>query len=109
MKRKIIQGVSIAAVILVANAGFILLSAQRGAAGGTEVHVLASDGMKPALQALLPQIERLIGHRVAPEFDPSKTLKQKIQAGEAFDVAILASDTLDELIQEGKIKIHQNH
>lgn len=103
MKRKIIQEVSIGAAILVASAGFIFLSALRGAAKGTEVRVLASDGMKPALQALLPQIEHLIGHCVAPEFEPSKTLKQKIQAGEAFDVAIVASDTLDELIQEGKI------
>jgi molybdate transport system substrate-binding protein len=103
VKRKIIQYVSIGAAILVANAASILLSARQRAAEGTEVRVLASDGMKPALQALFPQIEHMIGHQVAPEFEPSKTLKQKIQAGEAFDVAILATDTLDELIQEGKI------
>ena len=103
MKREIIQDVSIAAAILVANAGLIFLPAQRATARDMEVRVLASDGMKPALQALLPQIEHLIGHRVAPDFEPSKALKQKIQSGEVFDVAILASNNIDELIQEGKI------
>jgi molybdate transport system substrate-binding protein len=75
-----------------------------GAQGqGTALRVYTSDGFKPALQALLPQIERTTGEKVSTEFEASKTLQQKIQAGEAFDVAILGSGNIDDLIQAGKI------
>jgi molybdate transport system substrate-binding protein len=70
---------------------------------GTALRVYTSDGFKPALQALLPQIERSLGQRVSPEFEASKTLQQKIQAGEAFDVAILGSGNIDDLIKTGKV------
>jgi molybdate transport system substrate-binding protein len=103
VKGKIIRVSSIAAAALAVNIGLAALLAQEAAAQGTELRVLSSDGMKPAVQALLPQIEHAIGHRLTTQFDASKRLKQKIQSGEAFDVAILTSDTLDDLIQQGKI------
>ena len=45
------------------------------------VRVYTSDGFKPALEALIPQIERATGRKVSPEFDASKTLQQKIESG----------------------------
>lgn len=101
---KIIQSVLLSAFFLVASAGFISTSIQRAAADGTSVLVLASNGVKPALQALLPQVEQSIGHRIAMDFEPSKALEEKIEAGRAFDVAILASENINDLIEKGKIE-----
>ena len=75
-----------------------------GAAAQTaEVHVLASNGIKAVVEELRPQAERAIGRPLAIEFNSSSALKQRIEAGEAFDVAILTSELLDELTKAGKI------
>jgi molybdate transport system substrate-binding protein len=68
-----------------------------------EVHVLASNGIKAVMDELRPQAERAIGHPLAIEVDSSSMLKQKIDGGEAFDVAIVTSEVLDELMKAGKI------
>jgi molybdate transport system substrate-binding protein len=69
----------------------------------TEIHVLASNGIKAVMEELRPQAEREIGRPLAIEFNSSSALKQKIEAGETFDVAILTSDLLEALTKEGKI------
>jgi molybdate transport system substrate-binding protein len=69
-----------------------------------DLRVFTSDGFKPALEALIPQIERAIGCKISPEFDASKVLQQKIESGESFDVAILSSNVIDDLAKEGKVQ-----
>jgi molybdate transport system substrate-binding protein len=70
---------------------------------GAELRVLSSDGMEPAMRDLTPRIERTIGRKLKSQFDSSKNLVDKIQAGEGFDVAILTTATIDDLIKQGKI------
>jgi molybdate transport system substrate-binding protein len=94
---------TIVAAILATTLGFIFLFASKAPAQGTEIRVFTSDGMKAAMEELTPQIERSIGHRLATQFDSSKALRDKIQSGEPFDVAILTSDVVDDLIKQGKI------
>ena len=98
---------AIAAAVVAVSFGFILLFAQGAAAQATgqstQVRVLASDGVKPAVEELLPKIEHSIGRGLTTQFDSSKKLEEKIQAGEAFDVAILTSESIDTLIKQGKI------
>jgi molybdate transport system substrate-binding protein len=64
---------------------------------------MVSDGMKAVVEELTPQIEHAIGRKFAAQFNSSKNLRDKIQAGEAFDAAILTSDVLDDLIKQGKV------
>ena len=64
---------------------------------------MISDGMKTVVEELTPQIEQSIGRKLAAQFNSSKNLRDKIQAGEPFDAAILTSDVLDDLIKQGKI------
>jgi molybdate transport system substrate-binding protein len=101
MKRRI-KTANIAVGALVLGAGLLLTLAPRTPAQ-VQLRVFTSDGMKPALEALIPQIEQSIGCKLAPQFNSSKNLREKIQAGEPFDVAILTSDVIDDLIQKGKI------
>jgi molybdate transport system substrate-binding protein len=79
------------------------LLALRTSAQKTELHVMISDGMKTVVEELTPQIEHAIGRKLTVQFNSSKNLRDKIQAGEPFDAAILTSDVLDDLIKQGKI------
>ena len=94
---------TIAAGILTVGIGFIFLFAQKTPAQGTELLVVVSDGMKPSVEELVPQIENSIGRKLTIEFNSSKALREKIQSGEPFDAAILTSEIIDDLIKQGKI------
>jgi molybdate transport system substrate-binding protein len=94
---------TIAAAVLAVSVGFIFLFAPKAPAQGTELVVVTSDGVKAAVEELVPQIEHSIGHKLTTQFGSSKGLIAKIQAGEPFDAAILASDSIDDLIKQGKI------
>src|SRR6266853_1181668 len=103
LKNKRARISTIVTAILTLTAGFIFLLAQKTPAQGTELLVVVSDGMKPSVEELVPQIEHSIGRKLSMQFNSSKALKDKIQSGEPFDAAILASDIIDDLIKQGKI------
>jgi molybdate transport system substrate-binding protein len=103
VKAKTIRFGTILAATLAVTLGFIFLFVGKTPAQKAELHVFTSDGMKPAVEALIPQIEHSIGRKLATQFDASKTLRDKILSGAPFDVAILTSDVIDDLIKQGKI------
>jgi molybdate transport system substrate-binding protein len=81
----------------------LLLTAFQLAAQNAPVHVLASNGVKAVIDELKPQAERAIGRSLTIEFGTSSSIKTRIEGGEAFDVAILTSDVIDDLAKAGKI------
>jgi molybdate transport system substrate-binding protein len=101
--RKLMNAMMIAAAILALSAGMFSLFARGTRAQTTELRVMISDGMKTVVEELTPQIEHSIGRKLVAQFNSSKNLRDKIQAGEPFDAAILTSDVLDDLIKQGKI------
>ena len=103
MNRKIRTAITIAAAILALSAGLFSLFARGTPAQTTELRVMVSDGMKTVVEELTPQIEHSTGRKLTAQFNSSKNLRDKIQAGEPFDAAILTSDVLDDLIKQGKI------
>lgn len=86
-----------------AAAGFILLFAQALAAQNAAVGVLASNGVKGVMEEIVPQCERTVGHPLAMQFNTAAFLKERIEAGDAFDVALLTSEAIAGLSKEGKI------
>jgi molybdate transport system substrate-binding protein len=103
VKTKVMKLGTIAAATLAITAGFIFLFAQRAPAQSAELLVVVSDGMKPSVEQLVPQIEHAIGRKLTVQFNSSKNIRDKIQSGEPFDVAILTTDIIDDLIKQGKI------
>jgi molybdate transport system substrate-binding protein len=103
MKLQTIRILCTITVLLGSTMALGLPFAGRNAAQTSVLRVYTSDGFKPSLQALLPQAEHSVGRKVLPEFESSKTLQRKIESGEMFDVAILSTDVIDDLIKEGKI------
>lgn len=72
--------------------------------GVTPLRVLCSNGIRAALERLLPDAERAIGRPLSVRFSSSAALKQSIDQGEAFDVAILTPALVDELMQRGTLR-----
>ena len=71
--------------------------------GPVEIRVLASNGVKAALEALAPAFERKSQTRLDLRFDLTANLMRRIEAGEPFDLAIVADAAADRLAAQGKI------
>src|SRR6185503_14474623 len=84
-------------------AAIILALAHLAGAQSRPVRVLASNGVKAVVEALVPQCEKAIGRPLSIEFNSSSALKQGIDKGDPFDVAIVTSEMMDQLIKEGRI------
>src|SRR5258708_8964230 len=68
-----------------------------------EIKVIASNGVKEALNELAPSVERGTGPRLVSAFGLATALKRQIEAGEAFDLAILPAAAIDDLAKQGKV------
>ena len=80
-----------------------VVAVHHAAAQTKDIRVLASNGVKAVLEALVPQCEQATGRRLTIQFNSSAALKERIAAGEEFDVAIVTSDLIDSLIKDGKV------
>jgi len=68
-----------------------------------EIKVLASNGVREALLELTPAFERETGNKLVITFGLAAALKRQIEAGEAFDLAILTSAGIEDLAKQGKV------
>src|SRR6266702_6835292 len=68
-----------------------------------EIKVLASNDVREALHELAPAFERETGHKLVIGYGLAAALKRRIEAGEAFDLAILPAAAIDDLVKQGKM------
>src|SRR5262245_10658456 len=68
-------------------------------AQAADLRVLASNGVKAAIEELKPQLEKASGSTLSIDFSTTAALRERIEKGETFDVAILADDAIDALIK----------
>jgi molybdate transport system substrate-binding protein len=68
-----------------------------------EIKVLSTNGVATLLRELTPEFERASGHKLAVTWGPTNGLRKEIDAGAAFDVAILTAEVTDALIKQGKV------
>lgn len=68
-----------------------------------EIKVLSGNGRRAAVSELAARFERASGHKVTIHFEVNAAIKRKIEAGEAFDVAVLNPPVLDDLIKQGRV------
>jgi molybdate transport system substrate-binding protein len=84
-----------AAVLAAALAWLGAAAAQSGAQA--PVVALSSNGVRAALEVLMPACERDTGRKVAIEYGTSASIRQRIAGGEAVDVAFVTQEVLDAL------------
>jgi len=80
-----------------------MLLVQSVVAKAAEVKVMAGRALAGVIGDLGPQFERVTGHKLVMQYGLSRTFKQQINAGEAFDLVILSIETMDQLAKQGKI------
>jgi molybdate transport system substrate-binding protein len=84
-----------------ALAGGLLVMASLAQAA--EIKVLSGNGAKAAVRELCTQFERAIGNKINLHFEVNADIQKKIEAGEAFDVAVLNPPVIEALSKEAKI------
>ena len=65
--------------------------------------VLASNGIRAVFDDLAPRCEKTIGRHLATDFGTSTSLLQRVNGGEAFDVAIATFEAMDDLVKAGRV------
>jgi molybdate transport system substrate-binding protein len=90
---------------LVSGAAATMPFALSASPGGEtmEVEVLASTAIKTALEALAPEFEHATKHKLVITFGASGRLRPEIEAGRAFNLAILSASVVDALVKRGKL------
>jgi molybdate transport system substrate-binding protein len=83
--------------------GVVVVLSQARDAAADQITVLCSSGLKAVIEDLVPKFERATKHTVVVKYGLAAVLKQRIEGGEAFDVAFVTPAVLDELIAHGKI------
>jgi molybdate transport system substrate-binding protein len=83
--------------------GLLVLPGVTRAAGGDQITVLCSNGIKAVFEDLAPKFEASRKHKVVVIYGLAASLKQRIEGGEAFDVAFVTPAVMDDLIAHGKI------
>jgi molybdate transport system substrate-binding protein len=73
------------------------------AAAAADVVLLASNGIRPVLDEVLPQFEQSTKHKVLVRYDVAAELRRQIDAGQTFDLAILTASQLDAVMKSGLI------
>jgi molybdate transport system substrate-binding protein len=66
----------------------VALLAASSVAQAVELKVLSGNGPRAAVSELCAQFERSTGHKIDLRFGVNPEVKQKIEAGETFDVVI---------------------
>ena len=69
-----------------------------------ELRVLSTLGVMEVLRDLAPVFERAAGLRIAAQYAPTKSLVERIAAGEAADIAILTEAAVEALMAAGTLQ-----
>jgi molybdate transport system substrate-binding protein len=72
-------------------------------AAAADLKVLTAGAMRGVVDALLPDFEKATGHKVTVDNATAGVLVKRIEAGEAFDLAIITPKAIEALAKNGKI------
>jgi molybdate transport system substrate-binding protein len=84
----------------------LAMAAMIGACGdgrAAEIKVLCSNGFQAVMVEVGPEYEKATGHKLVISYGLAAVLGRQIEAGESFDLAILAPPQIDGLIKQNKI------
>ncbi len=88
---------------LAAAVAWVGTAAAQSAAPSAPLHVLSSNGVRAALEVVLPQCERQLGRSVDIEYGTSASIRQRVNGGEAVDVAFITTPVVAELGRAGHL------
>src|SRR5260370_4221707 len=81
----------------------VLASVVWSSAHAAEIKVLASNAIKEAYLEFATLFEKASGHKLSTAWHGTNDIIAKLKAGEIFDVVVLATPALDQMVKEGKV------
>lgn len=72
-------------------------------AAAADVHLLTTGAYRQVAAALIPQYEAQSGNKVMIDSDTAGGIIRRIEAGELFDLVVLTSQAIGDLVTEGKL------
>jgi molybdate transport system substrate-binding protein len=82
---------------------FTMMLAACVQADAAEVKVISSNALKTTLEQLAPAFEKATEHKLAFTWGAAVPLKADIEKGATFDLAVLTTAGIDDLIRQGKL------
>ena len=73
-------------------------------ANAAEVKLLSAAVMKPVLVDLASEFERTTGHKLTITYESAGVVRERVQAGENADVAIIQRPVVEALLKQGKFR-----
>jgi molybdate transport system substrate-binding protein len=92
-------------VFAIVSIGVLLIQPLRAQQTSPAVRVLASNGFRAVFDELAPRCEKTIGRQLSTDFGTSTSLQQRAKGGEAFDVAVMTSEAIDDLVKAGTLTL----
>ncbi|MBX9759420.1 MAG: molybdate ABC transporter substrate-binding protein [Beijerinckiaceae bacterium] len=77
--------------------------AASGAACADEIKVIVANALKDAYAELAADFEKTTGHKVTTTYSGTVASAKRVASGEAFDIVIIGSDAIDQLIKAGHV------
>jgi molybdate transport system substrate-binding protein len=77
-------------------------------ATAAEIKVLTTGAFKQVVVALVPEFEKLTGHKVVVDNGTVGQLQKRVDGGETFDVLVLSPRGIEDYIKGGKIAAGSN-
>jgi molybdate transport system substrate-binding protein len=88
---------------LIAGLTGILCLAPASGSQSSSVHLLVSNGLKASMEDLHKTCEASVGRPLDIRFSSTASLKKSIEAGERFDVTMITTEAIEDLVKQGKL------
>ncbi|MCW5605841.1 MAG: substrate-binding domain-containing protein, partial [Burkholderiales bacterium] len=75
----------------------------RGSTDMAALKILGAGPVKRGITQLAAQFEKSTGHKVAVEFAGAPSVRERVLAGEAVDVAVVPQSAMEEFVAQGKV------
>ena len=69
------------------------------------VRLLVSNGLKGSMENLETTCEATVGHPLDIRYNSTASVKKSIEAGERFDVTMITTEAIDDLVKQGKLAV----
>jgi molybdate transport system substrate-binding protein len=89
--------------IAAAVAALAMMLAANIAANAAEITVVSSNALKSVMEQLAPAFEKATEHKLVLVWGAAVPLQAQIEKGAAFDLAILPTGAIDDLVRQGKL------
>jgi molybdate transport system substrate-binding protein len=86
-----------------AAVGFAMMLTANVTASAAEITVISSNALKTTLEQLAPAFEKATEHKLIFTWGAAVPLKADIEKGATFDLAVLTTAAIDDLIGQGKL------